>query len=154
MAGHCGAFQYGAPIAGTYLAATRPDEVRRLIANALCLAAAQTVVLAAIAGPILWVSVHRYGDIVAVGLAFVAVYVPFNLLYRYLNFINQGLHKFGTFNAARMALPASYLIAVIGMYVFHIPDLRVALGAYALSHVFAALVAWTGLRAAASRNRL
>jgi O-antigen/teichoic acid export membrane protein len=137
----------GGPIANAFLAATRPERIAGLVANSLVLTGLQAVPLGAIAAVLMMLSLRRYGDLLPAGLAFVAIYVPANLGYRYLNFINLGRGRFDLYNSGRLVLQASYVLGVLILFVGGQHSIILALGVYAFCHVVAFVVAAKNLSA-------
>ncbi len=131
----------GGPVATAYMAATRPDRISSLLANSLSMTVAQAIPLAAIAALMMMLFMRSYGAATRAGLAFLVIYVPANLCYRYLNYISLGQNRFREFNLGRLALQASYVMGILLLFLFRQHSIGLALGAYALSHVVATAVA-------------
>lgn len=131
----------GGPIANAYMSARKPEKAPVLIWNSLIVCLVQSAILCVITLPIMMAALGKYRIEAWVAVGFVLTYIPFNLLYRYLNFINQGLRFFTAFNLARLAVQAGYTAAVLALFLFRDADIRLVLGAYAFSHLIAALIA-------------
>jgi len=131
----------GGPIANAFFAATRPERISGLVANSLVLTGLQAVPLGIIAAVLMFLSLRQYGGLLPAGLAFIAVYVPANLGYRYLNYINLGRSRFDLYNSGRLALQAGYVLGVLILFVAGQHSVILALAVYALCHVIAVSVA-------------
>jgi O-antigen/teichoic acid export membrane protein len=106
----------GGPAASAYLTA-RGHPLPALAGNALALSGVQAALLGVVGIPIMALGLHRYPDQLGLGIVLLLVYLPLNLVTRYLNAINQGLGDFGRFNAIRVTVQAAYVAGVAGLFV-------------------------------------
>lgn len=107
----------GGPTAYVYLAAGGVDRIRTLIKNVAGIVVAQSLILVVLGVPIVLAGLRRYGDIAWIGVAFLTLFVPLNLLVRYLNSLNQGSGNFKAFNLVRIGIQIVNLIGIIALFV-------------------------------------
>lgn len=108
----------GLPLALAYEAAQSrgSNNGSKLRAQGLQLAIMQSVALLIIGMPLVATYVHfRAHQIVTSALLFTLTYLPINLLTRYLLAIEQGSSQFYRFNLARLIVPASYTLLLVGL---------------------------------------
>jgi O-antigen/teichoic acid export membrane protein len=130
----------GGPLAYTYLAATQPTKLRFLIGNAFALTLVQATALSLIGIPIILFALQKYPKVVGVAVAFLLVYLPLNLLSRYLNAIQQGLRQFGRFNAVRLSVQLSYLLGVLVIFALGLNQIIWAVVVILISNIITTLV--------------
>jgi O-antigen/teichoic acid export membrane protein len=131
----------GGPSGYTYLSSAKRDRVPELVGNLLALGAVQSGILIVIGIPIAVAAMQAYPSAMLICIAFTITYLPLNLFTRYANALNQGLGRFGQFNAVRMTVQFVYVAAVVALFVIRAPRLDLIVGATVLSNVAALLVA-------------
>jgi O-antigen/teichoic acid export membrane protein len=131
----------GGPVAYVYQAAKRPNERARLVANAFAFTAIQSVLLAMVGIPLLFVLLQKYDGYLRLGIVLLVVLLPLNLLTRYLNAINQGSLQFKKFNIIRLLVQACYVLAVVALFVADRATVRTIVAAVILSNVIVLIAA-------------
>lgn len=103
----------GGPIATAYIVASDQTRARYALGNSLLITAAQWVVLSAIGVPLVALALRSFDSVTNIGIAFLLVFLPVNLLARYVNSILQGLRDFWGFNTSVVAVQVVYLLGLI-----------------------------------------
>jgi O-antigen/teichoic acid export membrane protein len=132
----------GLPLSYKFEAARQPLQVGRLLGNGIILVAVQWVALAAIGTPIVWLVLRSYGsEALNAGIIFLHLYVPVNLVTRYVNALNHGTGAFKRFNAVRGLVPGCYLVLLGLIWVLGLDTLGWVVASVAISNVVAMGVA-------------
>lgn len=102
---------FGLPVAYTYASARSKERVPQLLGNSLIVTAAQWLLIAVVGTWVLATALAHHGaPIVHLAELYLYLYVPLNLLNRYIAAILQGLGHFTGFNAIRVFVVFSYLV--------------------------------------------
>lgn len=141
----------GGPLGLTYLAASSDHDPDRLVRTAVGTALCQSAAITMIGVPITLWGLGSYPDERALGLMYLAAFVPINLLTRYLNGYIQGTGAFHHFNAVRLTVAASYTLGVVVLFMTSSADVVAVVGCIVASNaltlaVAARAVGWARLR--------
>ena len=131
----------GLPLAYVYESARERSQIGSLVANAVLLVLGQWLILSVVGGLIILVALGRYDETVRyTAVAFLWVYIPLNLLSRYLHSINQGIGAFRAFNAVRITVAVSYAVGLVFVTSVGVLSVRSAVIATLASNVCALAV--------------
>lgn len=140
---------FGLPVAYVVESARDGSRAAPLLANALVATVVQWIGVAVIGTGIVVLTLHRLGHAVIVSaVIFLLLYLPLNLLPRYINAINQGLGLFRTFNLVRIAAPILYAVLLGGIALFGLGSVTTVLAAAIASNVGALALAVAKLTSA------
>ncbi len=103
----------GLPVAYAYASAREPSRIRQLLGNGVLAVLVQWPALILVGLLVLKLALsehpHRTSQL---GVPYLCLYLPLNLLTLYANAIQQGLGRYSGFNAVRLCVPASYLLGL------------------------------------------
>jgi O-antigen/teichoic acid export membrane protein len=137
----------GGPLAYSFQSSNDSGSIPRLIGNVPFLVVAQWALLTVIGAPLIAFALSRYDtSVVTTSIAFLLAYVPLSFTVRYLNAINQGTGAFSKFNAVRLAVPVSYVAAVIVLAIVSLDSVATVAGAAIFSNAVALAVVLRGSR--------
>jgi enterobacterial common antigen flippase len=127
----------GLPIAYVYQA-SKGHLARVLVSNAIWLVPLQTICLVAIGGPLLALYLTaNLSEWLIPGIVLLLLFLPVNLLTRYLISVYQGISRFGVFNSTRLLLALSQLALLALAMVFDLAAIGYLLAALVVSNLVA-----------------
>ncbi|MFY9469911.1 MAG: oligosaccharide flippase family protein [Solirubrobacterales bacterium] len=135
----------GGPVAYAYQSAEGDENRRQLARNALSIVPVQSVGLIAVGLPIVALVMSKYDGYGVLAIAYFSGFIPLNLFTRYMIAIHQGSQDFRKFNLVRIALTASYAVALVVLFVAGVNQVKWVAAALLASNVVAALVVVRGL---------
>lgn len=135
---------FGLPAAFTYAAAREPDQVRQTLGNGILAALVQWPVLIVLGMLVLPLALSEQPpDVRHLALLYLCLYVPLNLLTLYANAVQRGLGRYRGFNAIRLCVPISYLLALGALVLTGHMTVGGVVGANLLSNLAALMLALT-----------
>jgi O-antigen/teichoic acid export membrane protein len=135
----------GAPVAFSFLAATKRYSIEQLEANSYWLSLIQTAALAIVGIPLIAVILRNQFQAVAITQLFLLAYLPTNLVQRYLLSLLQGTNRFRAYGFAIVSVQLTYGMVVLILLLVHLRSTPLVLTSMIAGNIVAIGIAFRGL---------